>query len=325
VILGLPGEGPAEREASLDFCARAALVGGVNVSLHLVNPQPGCGLGAEFGGEARPVEGVPPDMARGAGETAAERAWIARHPDLFTTFALLPGDADEQRALARLSVELPEVLHRYPRTFALLRRDGNLGALELHRAWSASGRSFEAYARARRDTQVDDVLACEQAAVRAAAGADRPRSRGPRARGARVAVRSDVPRIYAALRAGAERVGAGGVPAGASGVPAGAGGVPLGAGAGLVGAGAGPPRDGAPGWIAAVPAPGRRALLGTRTLSISADAARLLDALDGTRTRAELERAHPGIGAALERLAHAGLIEDGSEDRPAAAREESTP
>ncbi|MBL8863151.1 MAG: B12-binding domain-containing radical SAM protein [Planctomycetes bacterium] len=288
VILGLPGEGPAEREASLDFCARAALLGGVNVSLHLVNPQPGCGLGQEFGGEARAVEGIPPDMARGAGETAPERGWIARHPELFTTFALLPGDEAEQRALAQIAEALPEVLQRYPRTFALLRRVLGLSAGELFEVWQREGRSFEACARARRDPLVDDLLAVEQAAVRAGALAGAAPARGPRALGVRVAVRCDLPRVLEALRAGAE-----------------------------------PPRGARPGWIAVVPARAGRPLAGTRTLAISPEAAQLLAALDGARTLEELESRHPGIGAAIGRLAHAGLIEHGTEDRPAPALEEA--
>ena len=44
IILGLPGEDEAGLAATLDFASRAALCG-VQLSFHLVNPQPGCGLG----------------------------------------------------------------------------------------------------------------------------------------------------------------------------------------------------------------------------------------------------------------------------------------
>jgi len=311
VILGLPGEGPAELGASLDFCARAALLGGVNVSLHLVNPQPGCTLGEQQGGSARAVPGIPPDMARGAGETAPERAWIDLHPDLFTTFALLPGDAAEQRGLAAIAEELPEVLHRYPRTFALLGRRLGADARGTYDAWKRAGRSFEAFARVQRDPLVDDVLAVEQAAVRAASLSDDAPSVGPRARGVLVEVGCDVAAVYAALRDGRELPGE---------REPGAGSDPR----------AGRGRDRLRSWICALPADPGRALRGTRILRVSPDAARILAVLDGTRALEELEAARPGFASAVRSLIAMGLARTGhttTEDGAIAAQrlETTTP
>ncbi|MCY2961183.1 MAG: radical SAM protein [Planctomycetota bacterium] len=291
VILGLPGEGTAELDASLGFCARAALLGGVNVSLHLVNPQPGCALGEEHGGAARAVAGIPPDMARGAGETAPERAWIDEHPDLFTTFALLPGPSSAHATLYAIASELPEVLHRYPRTFAVIGcvlRTNTRGVFE---HWKRDGRSFEAYARVQRDPFVDDVLAVEQACVRAAALSDRTPSRGPRARGILVQVHHDVAAAFEALRQGREPVRA----------------------------------EGRPSWMCAVPATHGRALLGTRTLRISDDVARILAALDGTRSMAELDALRPGFAAAIAHLEGAGLVDSGAGATAAERMETTTP
>ncbi len=277
VILGLPGEGAAELDESLDFCARAALQGGVNVSLHLVNPQPGCTLGETDGERARAVPGIPPDMARGAGDTDEERAWIQAHPDVFTTFALLAGDPGDQRELFALASDLPEVLHRYPRTFGTIGRLLRTNARGVYDAWKRDGRSFEAFARVQRDALVDDVLAVEQACVRAAALAVREPARGPRARGVLMHVEHDVASLFEALRAGLDL-----------------------------------PRSGAarPSWICAVPA--ARALAGTRTLRVSDDAARVLHVLDGSRSAQELDALRPGFAAVIDRLTDLGLVEAGT-------------
>ncbi|MEM9380627.1 MAG: radical SAM protein, partial [Planctomycetota bacterium] len=162
LILGLPGEEEEDLDRTLEFCARAALRAGVQLSLHLVNPQPGCALGDELGSASRPVDGVPPDMALGAGESAGERALIAEHPDLFSTWALLPMDPTRLDELVWLSRELPETMMRFPRTFAALLAlargsagDGGepASALGLARALRADGRSFEVFAAERASSQ----------------------------------------------------------------------------------------------------------------------------------------------------------------------------
>lgn len=275
LILGLPGEGEVELAASLDFCSDAALRAGVNLSLHLVNPQPGCGLGEEHGAEARAVEGIPPDMALGAGETAAEQALIAAHPDLFSTFALLPQPTERLHALAEIARELPEVLMRFPRTFALLRRRHG-DALATWRSLKGSGRSFEAFARASRDPLVDDLLAWEQALVRAGSGAPASTPRGPRARSAIVRVTHDVVAAADALRTGGETS-----------------------------------REPRANILAVHASSGRSPLRGVATSRISAEVAALLDALDGTRSLAELEAERPGIEHALRALARSGLVDLG--------------
>jgi len=278
LILGLPGEDERALAASLDFCADAALRAGVNLSLHLPNPQPGCALGEEHGSAAQAVEGVPPDMAWGTGTTAEERALLASHPDLFTSFALLPGDPARWRALSSLARELPEVLMRYPRTFALLRRRRAVGALELWNEWRAAGTSFETFALAPGDELVAETLRWEQAQVRAAArGAEDALApspeRVPTVAGELFAARHDLARIARALRRGEAE-------------PA--------------------PGERSAHLVQVVPG----ALHGVRTSKLSPDAARLLDLVAAAPARplATWEELHPGLGAPLARLAELGLV-----------------
>jgi len=175
LILGLPGEERDDLATSLDFVARAAAgarAGGAQISLHLVNPQPGCALGEELGEGSEPVPDIPPDMALGAGTTAPERALIAAHPDLFSTWHLLTnqvGGPARLRELHALSTEVPEVLMRYAQTHAALVRVSGLSTLELFEARRAAGLSFVSQARRAGEPSVDAMLAWEQAKLRAAA------------------------------------------------------------------------------------------------------------------------------------------------------------
>jgi hypothetical protein len=293
LILGLPGEDESALRASLDLCARASLRAGVNLSLHLVNPQPGCALGEEFGARSRPIEGIPPDMAFGAGETAPERALIAAHPDLFSTWSLLPQDEAHLRDLHTIATALPEILMRYPRTFALLAAKKQRDTLDLYRDWRTSEKSFESHARAERELAIDEMLAWEQALVRQAASASaKPSSllptstdasaiaaksanesastpRGPRARGEVLALEHDLPAIAAALRAAR---------------------APL-------------ELDRKPTILCVVPN-----ARGVETLRISSDLARVIAELDGHASASEIEARMPGADLALERLAAAGIV-----------------
>ncbi|MBI1381926.1 MAG: radical SAM protein [Planctomycetaceae bacterium] len=180
LILGLPGEGKRELRSTLDLALRASLSGGVHLSFHLVNPQPGCGLGESHGAASRPVADLPPDMALGAGTTAPELARIAAHPDLFSTFAVLtgePGGVDHLRRLARIALELPRRLERTPRTFAALAALEGLDTLDLFDRIAASGATFETRVRARRHPALDALLAWELGLLRTAARGG-PGSRG---------------------------------------------------------------------------------------------------------------------------------------------------
>jgi len=280
LILGLPGEDRAALARTLDLCADAALRDGVHISLHLANPQPGCALGEEFGARAHaPLEGVPPDMAWGAGESAPERALIAAHPDIFSTFALLPLPESELRELAAIAKLLPPVLHRYPRTFSLLRRRRGENALELTSAWIQCARSFESFARDARDPLVEDTLAWEQARVRAAVRGDlagttvdaQSPTHAPQRRVEVLRSRHDLASLTPALIAHTANP-------------------PLGRERAFV---VRPPRD-------------QAGAVGT--LHVSDDVARLLDSLDGKTSLAELETAHPGLTRALSRLADDGLV-----------------
>ncbi len=287
LILGLPGEDEPALAASLELCAAASLRAGVNLSLHLVNPQPGCALGEEFGADARPIEGIPPDMALGAGLTGPERELIAAHPDLFTTWALLPGDEAYLRDLSEIAVELPPVLMRFPKTFALLGRAlGAPHALATYRAWRSGGRSFEGFALAAGNALVRAALGWEQARVRAAA-------RGPLDPGAACA--SDDPRATPRLAvelvelerdapAAVERLLASGE------APA-----------------ADDPAFGGPVWLAL-----RASETGVHSARVAPDVVRVLGLLAlpayRGRTLVELEEQLPGFPGALRRLADADLI-----------------
>lgn len=175
LILGLPGEEREDLAATLDFIADAAYqtgASGAQLSLHIVNPQPGCGLGEALGRDARPVDGIPPDMALGAGLTAPERALIAAHPDLFSSWALLPapgGDQGHHHCLYAITREVPELLMRYPQTHAALRTHTGRSTLELFEQRRARGHSFESQVRVANDPTLDALLAWEQAKVRAVA------------------------------------------------------------------------------------------------------------------------------------------------------------
>jgi radical SAM superfamily enzyme YgiQ (UPF0313 family) len=278
LILGLPGEDEHALRKSLDLCAAASLRAGVQISLHLVNPQPGCGLGEEFGERSRPIEGIPPDMALGAGETASERELVAAHPDLFTTWALLPDDEAHMRDLAQIAQLLPDVLMRYPRTFALMRDARGVDTLDLYRAWVTLGKSFETFAIAAGTLVIDETLRWEQAIVRASTRREPAtlrepttergngsRARGPRALGEVLEFEHDLsaltrdpsPRTLARIST----------------------------------------------WLAVVPSS-----RGVKTVRVSRDVASLMRSVDGELSRAELEQRSPGIGAALETLARAGLV-----------------
>ncbi len=214
LILGLPGEEEQDLEATLELVVRAALVSDALISLHLPNPQPGCGLHETHGADARPVEGIPPDMAFGCGETGPERELIAAHPDLFSTWALLGDPPERLRELAELAAHLPEVVMRYPRTWELLRRATGRGHHDQFRAWRASGAPFPEHARelAGGDALVADALAWETAAAGydGALPADAPAPAAPaaapdvlaRARGRVVRLRHDLPALTGALARG---------------------------------------------------------------------------------------------------------------------------
>lgn len=275
LILGLPGEDDAALEQTLELALRASLLGGVHLSFHLVNPQPGCGLGESHGPGSRPVEGIPPDMALGAGLTAPERRLIAEHPDLFSTFALLtglPGGVERLRELHRISTELAPLLERYPKTVALLLRQDSQPLLAWFRGFSSEGRSLAARVAGCGQPLIAAVFDWEQARLREAARASAPATpRGPRARGELLRLPVDPGALQALLDS------------------------PWSAGLAAL-----PP---APRWLLVQAGP-----KGVRSLALGDGLARLLQALDG-RTLPELEAELPGLTAALPDLLRRGLIE----------------
>ncbi|MEO0649347.1 MAG: radical SAM protein [Planctomycetota bacterium] len=277
LILGLPGEGERELRATLDLCVRAAVRTGVQLSLHLVNPQPGCGLGESHGGDSRPVDGIPPDMALGAGLTSPERVLIDAHPELFSTWSLLtglPGGEAHLRRLHRLASVFAPLVMRYPLTFALCQRRLELDALDLFDRIEAEGRSFEGFCARLRDGLVDDCLAWEQAKARAASGLAPSASAAPIPAGQVLAATHDLGALPSAL-----------------------------------GEAAAPD---APSLEALARASEHYLIVahdtGVRTLRLSDDVAAILSQLDG-RPLAELEHARPGIGRVLEVLADRGLVQ----------------
>ncbi len=271
LILGLPGETDVELDATLELCVQSSLRGGVNLSLHLVNPQPGCGLGEAEGARSRPVEGIAPDMALGTGHTPAERALIEAHPDLFSTFALLtglPGGEARLRELHRFSAELAPLLMRLPRAFAAVQRQSGRTALELARDWLASGLSFEGFALRSGDELVRAALDWDQALLRAAADARPTADDRMRPAGERFRLPCSPKDLRAWLTGERER-----------------------------------PATGAPRAVWVV-GEGARVL----TLAVSSDVERILDLLGPEgRTLDELE-AQPGLAGACSRLAELGLL-----------------
>ncbi|MEY2747162.1 MAG: hypothetical protein RL112_2204 [Planctomycetota bacterium] len=303
ILLGLPGEGEAELESTLLFASRASLLAGVNLSFHLPNPQPGCALGDEHGARAVRLAGIQPDMAFGAGESADERALLEAHPDLFTTFALLPRPEAELRELAALAQSLPELLMRFPRTFALWsRRHG--GVLAGWRAWRASRRSLEACVRATRDEVLESALALEHAQLRAVAQAGG--GRGAACGGAQEKPASDAACRAAQPAADQARVASRGVRCRAT----------------LLETRLDPQRatrallEDAPVELESRPRALAIAAEAKRvtTMALSTDARRVLELLDGRSTLAELSRSSPGLAAAARALAARGLVDLGEDD-----------
>ncbi len=271
LILGLPSESDEQLRSTLDLCVRACLRTGVQLSLHLVNPQPGTELGERYGAESRPVQGIAPDMAFGTGETAPERALIAAHPDLFSSYALLtglPGGAPHLERLHRIAVELPQLVMRYPLSVALAMRRRSLDALDLFEQIERSGRSFEALCALERAPLVDACLAWEQAKARAGSGPVPADAAAPRLAGQRLRVPFDLARLGQALAEGAplDRIER-------------------------------PERT-----YLVIPTD-----TGVRTVGISDDVDRVLALVDG-RSAAELERAHPGLAGVLDALSRRGLV-----------------
>ncbi len=162
LILGLPGEGEAQLEESLELLSRASLITDAVISLHLPNPQIGCDLHRTHGDGARPVAGIAPDMAFGSGETKPELALIEAHPDLFSSWSLLPGEIEPLQRLACIATTLPQVLMAYPRTWVLLKGQRAMNNGQLFWAWRASGVSFEQFARRSEAPLVQDALRWEQ-------------------------------------------------------------------------------------------------------------------------------------------------------------------
>ncbi|MCA9000510.1 MAG: B12-binding domain-containing radical SAM protein [Planctomycetes bacterium] len=211
LILGLPGESESDRAATLDLCSDAALRSNVHISLHLVNPQPGCGLKEQYGEGSQTQPGIAPDMALGTGLTGEERELIDAHPDLFSSFHLLapgwfPGGEAELREMSAMAKGLPELWRRYPRTFMLMRRRLTGNSLQVWRAFAAQDRSFPGWVRAQRDALLDTCLAWEQTSLRVAAkGVPLATCDSlPRPTGETLHSPVDLERLAAGLRTGAD-------------------------------------------------------------------------------------------------------------------------
>ncbi|MFT4710182.1 MAG: radical SAM superfamily enzyme YgiQ (UPF0313 family) [Planctomycetota bacterium] len=172
LILGLPGESDADLRDTLKFAAEASLAGAAQLSFHLVNPQPGCELGELYSDDSRPVDGIAPDMALGAGLTRPELDLIEARPDLFSSWSLLTGlegGVEKLLHLHRLAKFLPAVLMRYPRTFAALEQLLGLDTHDLAMRILEAPCSFEGMARRLNLPLVDDLLLWEMTRLRVGA------------------------------------------------------------------------------------------------------------------------------------------------------------
>ncbi|MDG1500279.1 MAG: radical SAM protein [Planctomycetota bacterium] len=213
IILGLPGESDSDLRDTLDFAAEASLAGAAQLSFHLVNPQPGCELGELYSANSRPVEGIAPDMALGAGLTQPERDLIEARPDLFSSWSLLTGlegGVEKLKHLHQLAKFLPAVLMRYPRTFAGLKGLLDLDTHDLALLALEATCSFEGMARRLNNPLVDDLLLWEMTRLRVGArgrvtaGVELPNGAPLRVLVDTIKVRHDLGAIDALLAAGEE-------------------------------------------------------------------------------------------------------------------------
>ncbi|MDF1836534.1 MAG: radical SAM protein [Planctomycetota bacterium] len=276
LILGLPGEGETQRAQTLDLCSQAALRACVNISLHLVNPQPGCSISKDWGEGSQTVPGIAPDMALGTGLTGEERQLIDGHPDLFSTFHLLsadlfPGGQEELLEIAAINKGLPELWRRYPRSFALVARHMGWNSLQVWRQFKAQSRSFPGWIRSLGDARLRACLDWEQASIRITARG----SEGfqgdliPRPTGEVLTVPVDLEALASALFHQGEL----------------------------------PPVQ-APTHFAVVPSPNNQQ--GVRTLRITPDVARVLTLVDSQGSKGE--SLPPGLDRAIQSLQASGLL-----------------
>ncbi|MFT4649168.1 MAG: hypothetical protein ACI9X4_002403 [Glaciecola sp.] len=281
LILGLPGEDETQRAQTLDLCSQAALRACVNISLHVVNPQPGCSLTQKSGEGSRAVEGVAPDMALGTGLTREEKELIDQHPDLFSSFHLLSpdlfaGGLDELLEIAGMTKGLPELWRRYPRTFALMRRFLGGHSLQVWRAFKAQKRSFPGWIRAQGDARLRACLAWEQMSIRVTARGLDPATDDliPRPSGETLSSPVDLERLAASLLEGTDL-----------------------------------PDLQAQAPYAVVPS--NQFEQGVRTLRISRDVVQILDLLESKRVRGETPPA--ALKPAIQTLRDTGLIQTPSQ------------
>ncbi len=276
LILGLPGETEEQRAQTLDLCSQAALRACVNISLHLVNPQPGCAINEAFGEGSAAVPNIAPDMALGSGLTGEEKALIDEHPDLFSSFHLLSphlfaGGQAELLEIAAMAKDLPELWRRYPRTFALALRHLRENSLQVWRRFQGQGRSFPGWIRSLDDPRLKACLAWDQASIRVAAKRVQAMDPGsiPRPCGETLASPFDLEQLAASLLAGTDL-----------------------------------PAPQVETYFAVVPS--THQAHGVRTLRISSDVARLLDLLEREQARGG---APPDpLHSAIQTLQENGLV-----------------
>ncbi|MCP5021279.1 MAG: B12-binding domain-containing radical SAM protein [bacterium] len=276
LILGLPGETEKQRAQTLDLCSQAALRACVSISLHLVNPQPGCALSEEFGEGSAAVPNIAPDMALGSGLTGEEIALIEKHPDLFSSFHLLSphlfaGGQAELLEIAAMAKGLPELWRRYPRTFALTLRHRRENSLQVWRHFHGQGRSFPGWIRSLDDARLKACLAWEQASIRVAAKRVQTMNQGliPRPCGETLTSPFDLEQLAEALLTGTDL-----------------------------------PAPQVETHFAVVPSAHRAP--GVRTLRIAPDVARILDLLELKQTRGETPPEQ--LYSAIQTLQKNGLV-----------------
>jgi len=124
-VVGFPGEGADDIEATLQLALRAATTGDVNPLLQLPTVLPGTELHARYAGEL--VREVDTYFALGiefdAGcRLAEDEAEIAADPSLYSSFYNLPCAALPLTQLDRLARFFPLLIELYPRTVLLLAR-----------------------------------------------------------------------------------------------------------------------------------------------------------------------------------------------------------
>ena len=129
---------------------------------------------------------------------------IEAHPDLFSSFALLPQPEERLRELASISHTLPELYLRAPRSFAYMSLSLGIDSLALFRRWRAAGGAWEEFVAVAGDEAAAELLAWDDVAAQVSqeSFAEGAAELLPRPTGRILRTAHDLPRLAAGLAEG---------------------------------------------------------------------------------------------------------------------------